>query len=205
MRIVRYVSAWVAALLLAQAILYGQEWQNPLAPQPEAKLLELVVGRTQTCGAHLEGKTEPDKGDVALAEKLSMKLLFRPGRFKLKWEADSETAEGKRETVISFNPLPEEERLGPADNESEDLNKVLNRLSGTVHIDPVTQNITRIYGDLTEAVWVKPHWFPLRLSSLSFRYYQTSGPGGWRPERLNVEAEGYFVTKHFPLRFDCGS
>jgi hypothetical protein len=170
-----------------------------------AQALAWAVERYVTCPARLEESAATSKAettDIAIAEKLTMSLVFRAGRFALEWQAD----EGE-ERVLAFKPWADKSRwLKPEKGESGDFNKALNHLAGTIRLDKETGEFTRIEGRLTEAVWIFPKWYkPLRLSRLAFSYTQAARPEGWQPERLTVDAEAYFIEKYFPLRFDCSA
>lgn len=150
--------------------LHAQE-RSLFAPDPEGKVLERAVRRTRTCAARVENTDKIDTEEVAFAEKLAIPLIFREGRFRLEWKADSDIEQG-HETALAFSPLPEGEQLAPREGESENVNKVLNHLSGFIHLDTQTGNITKIHGDLADNVWVDWHHAPANMTLLSFQYDQ---------------------------------
>lgn len=178
-----------------------------------AGILRRAVSKTRLCAAYPK-KTENgkpakiEKEEVSFASKLGIPLMFKPGRFHLERKPDSGTEDGESETVIAFTPLPEKAQLKPETGENSSLNKVLNRLAGTVHIDPETESITRIYGDLTDNVWIHKRGAPANMTILSFQYYQIPRQNGWIPDKLNAGAKLWLggiipVNPKFNLVFSC--
>jgi hypothetical protein len=145
----------------------------------------------------------PRKEETGIAKELSLPLLFRSGRYKLTELLDSGTAEGESERVIRFSPREPGEQLEAYAGESGSLNKVLNQLAGEVFLSRETGEITRIYSDLTESLWLYPKWYlpPFKLRELTFQFTFEAGV----PKSLGIEAQTTFGSRHYPLSYDCGT
>lgn len=174
-------------------------------PAPEAPpsspfavdLLETGVRLLKTCGYTMldrhsfdgEGN-EIDLKDAEdkfkIAEKLSLPLLLRSGRFHLnKPIPPNENPLGR--VILLFAPHPEHERLRPRETDDKNLEKVLNSLSGHVYIDPDRQNITEIKGNLANEVSFRiwHNIIPITVRKIDFTYSERYEPGyGWLPETL---------------------
>lgn len=209
MRIIRVVTCWSLTLGGAQS-LPAQE----ASPSPRETLAR-AVDKSIRCLAYpdtgRDGKAPKVSGEeTSFATRLDIRLMFKPGRYDLKREMDSSTAEGRREIVIHFTPRTSGEQIERAEGESANLNKVLNNLAGFVYIDPETESITRIYGDLADNVWVEKHGAPANITVLSFQYHQVPQAGRWIPATLKANAKlwlGFFLpwSPKYALRFSCGT
>lgn len=219
-RCVLVIGATLAWMLLTH-IIVGQDQRGGGEPKFDAVasgMLRRAVGKARRCPAYAEkfddGKPATIKEEeVAFAKDLEIPLVFSPGRFQLEQKPDSETREGKREAVIAFKPWGESRALeAPASKRK--IDKVLDQLFGTVHIDPESENITRIYGNFAGSVWLRrPGWKytllpPANLTTFAFKYSQGQRGEEWLPTTLKADAKlevlRIDINRTYDLRFDCG-
>lgn len=197
----------------------------------EAKVLDRAVRKWQDCRIGSVDVTKYDKDHNVIGHKfedpdgntahrltgLSLPLLFRWGRYNLRFLPNAPLEDGTEAAVIQFSPRPDP--IEAEENESEDLNKALNKLSGTVYLNLEPEgvgggNIVRVYGNLKREVSYS-RWYTLSkpifwLQELGFSLKQKRQGESWRPD---VVMGGYTwrrlggdpVPNDFRLTYDCGT
>src|SRR6185369_11754227 len=157
-----------------------------------------VISQTLVCDKdeaieELDGNGKP-KGQIKDEDSedknhLSMNLakLFKEGRYTY-WTEGLTMLNDRIAIKIQFVPGPEEKQPGPEERPNEGmrtqevekgLNKVLNRLHGTMYLDQETLGIVRLEAHLPEEVFHKMVW----VSKTDITYEQTYVFGIWVPKR----------------------
>jgi hypothetical protein len=147
----------------------------------------------------------PSKQKKGEAEKVSVPILFREGRFKLE-PPRPVFLDNRSAMIVKFLPVQEIFRLDA--KEGEDSNKIrgMNLLSGEVFIDPATGSIMRAEGVLTEDVSYLAGI--ITVTSAKFVFTQRHVEGKWLPEKvtnwvkLNIR---FYPDEHrrYTTTFDC--
>ena len=195
-------------------------------PSPEDKILARAVEKmrkkcpytTTKLSYDPEGKlvaTPDEKEKGKITEKLSIPLLFKPGRFQLKQVPGSQAEEsGEDFTVIVFKPWEERHQLKAIKDEDDDVNKTLNQLTGSVTIDPKTGGFVRIDANLSERVSYTRWWLlgidAAWMKEVNFSLTQRFDFWRWNPVslRATVKYGRKFlddVHDEYVTTFDCGN
>ncbi len=137
-------------LFLFSVILTGQE-----QPVDKATLIARAAAKYAACTREVvnvnfdkngkKKKGDRDKQDGVVAKKLTIPLIFRPGRYDLKPLSANVLPNGHVEAAYRFSPLAETLRL--KDDPRDDLfdkgiSRILNELAGVVRIDTTTETLT---------------------------------------------------------------
>lgn len=115
-----------------------------------------------------------DGKDGEAVKKISLPVLFRPGRFELSFGPDQMTKQNVLARVIHYSPLPEDRQLKALKGEDKDNHRVMNHMMGEVFIDPATGGIIRAKGDLKNNLeWKakKIKVFELKVASFLIEQY----------------------------------
>jgi hypothetical protein len=162
---------------------------------------------------------EDTKEKDELTNRMSIPILFKPGRFRLKALPSSWMPDGSPAEVIGFSPLPEAEERKAGPGEDQDVNRTFNRMSGAVFLDPETGSIMRVYADLVGEVaytrWWMLGYHPVRMKAIHFTYDQALRHGRWeealfsatldywRRDRWDKEKRDRHDT--YVVTFPCGT
>ncbi|MDP2641793.1 MAG: hypothetical protein Q8P21_00660 [bacterium] len=187
-------------LVLVSLCVLGTGISHAEIPSSPVEILSLAISQTRFCeyeskretldGDHNVIAARPiDKEDEGATSKLSLPIMFRPGRFRL--EEREEIIDNRPTVVIRFSPLPPKLRLAARKGENKHYNKAMNSLTGRVEIDQTTGHIKSIEAWLAEHVgydFILPNVFVLR--ELNFTMKQRLNGHGWEPESITLEIEG---------------
>ena len=164
-----------------------------------AERLSRAVAKAKICGKYKVVKTRVENGvektatlgeeDGKAMEKLSLPLLFKPGRFALSCGND-QVLSGRVVSVVNFEPQPQNLALQAVGDEDRHYNRAMNHLQGSVFIDTETGSIVRIEARLLEAVpyiWAGIEMF--KLKSLDFEFDQRLKGERWIPSHLQLNVK----------------
>ncbi len=165
-----------------------------------------------------------DSSESKVAKSLSLFLLFKSGRYLIDMnEEKAPRKTGADAPVITFEPRPENERIKGGKGMDGYINEALNRLTGTVIIDPTTGSIAEASGILPQEYWAEAGF---KIIALDFRYLQQARPERWLPQTLTgtfkyqtVDPPDkkwkwvmvwkalpvYYFHKEFTVNFQCGT
>ena len=208
--------------LLFWLFMLGTELGGEVESNPAAEaMLAKAVAKAPRCKPNVKKFTidaqgneelEQTKNDTeGLAEKLSLRTLFKPGRFELRREADSEFPDHSPKIVISFKPWESGYRLKASKGEDGDVNAALNELAGTVTIDPITASLVEVRANLASKVDYS-RWYSLgmtlaTLERVDLTYTQEWQRSRWCPTHLDagvkISHPGPDFRKHYVGTFTC--
>ncbi|OHA92217.1 MAG: hypothetical protein A3J09_01915 [Candidatus Zambryskibacteria bacterium RIFCSPLOWO2_02_FULL_51_21] len=164
------------------------------------ELLAQAVAQTRSCkydpekytvdekgGLH---KKKPDKQDGKFAQRLSVPLLFKPGRFRLDFGPDTVTSENRRVMVVNFHPVDEAFRLPAGKDENKYLNQAMNELGGSAQIDPATGDFASIHAEFKGKLPFDWHGVKYaELTEAEVNLSQTSITGDWLPAVFDLRVK----------------
>jgi hypothetical protein len=200
--------------LLIVALLLLRPPQVPLEPPSQASMVERAVEMVKTCPHSKIDRTEiskdgtikgeADKKESAEAEKMTISVLLRPGRFV--WKAGMDIAPVLGGWGVKFHFLPSPKKQPEArPGEDERYNQVMNNLAGDVIIDQNGQ-IVRV-----EAYLTKPQLFAMwsvRIATAKVIFNQKKVGVDWYPDSVNVDIGAQFlgfpVHRTYFTAFNCG-
>lgn len=143
------------ALLLAWPLAGGLPAQAPRVPPPAATLVHNAVALVVPCKYGVRARQE-SKGVVTEAElsareramqsRVSMIVLFRPGRFTYTG-ARPERVNGVDVWNVTFVPATSGQPA-PLPGEDERINRAMNNMTGVVQIDQATGGIVHVKASL---------------------------------------------------------
>ena len=142
-------------------------------------------------------ESEPlDNNENDVAQKISLPILFRVGRFQLSRSDDEVTREGLQAIVIKFSPQGEKIlRLKPEKGGDPTYNRGMNNLAGKVFIDPATGSIMRAEGWLTEGISFRWKFIPGgRIEKLDFEFIQERRGRKWIPSEMTITVKVSFLV-----------
>lgn len=156
------------------------------------EMLKRAVEKSRVCEHETrtaDGKKENSgrEGQEDTAGKLSLAILFRPGRFSLKLENNAPVEDGRSVDLIRFTSKPEKEHLKALKGEDKKFNWAMNRMHGTVTLDRETGGIIRIEAKTEPNLPAKKFGIKYaELQSLMFSLEQKLVGDVWLPERSRV-------------------
>lgn len=135
--------------LLAYGLLSLGTSQAQVQPTPE-KLLSRAISQVELCPSHTDItdmetglRIFPTHEDKAVGKKTDPRKIFRDGRFQISIEY-----EGWNFYQLRFTPWPSEKQLKALPGESENVERAINHVSGTIRIDKETGSIIVVDGNL---------------------------------------------------------
>ncbi|KKW09859.1 MAG: hypothetical protein UY47_C0004G0033 [Parcubacteria group bacterium GW2011_GWB1_49_7] len=153
-----------------------------------------------------EKRADHDRDQGEAVNKLSLAILFKPGRFELSYGEMVTAHDGRRALVIRFSAKPEKDHLRIASGEDKRFNWGMNRMSGFVKIDEATGGIIRIEGE-TPGNQEFRKWIKLaELHTLKFSLKQKLIGDRWMPEsslitlhvskRILADQHSRYITRY---------
>ena len=200
-----------AGILMAISPFFGGNERDPtemLAKGVElARICPHVTEKIEWDEHGREKEADSGKDRDETASKLSLSVLFKPGRFRLENGENLTVPDGRTVSVIRFGPRPEKEHLKTGPGEDKRFNWGMNRMSGYVHIDDATGGIVRIEGKTPGNQVFKKFIKLAELKTLEFTLEQKLVGDTWLPQEsvitlhvektLMVDLRGRYITRYY--------
>jgi hypothetical protein len=218
----RYFVSLVIWFVVCQVGVAQEQAHNP------AEVLSRAVSKARLCPyettrekldenhRHIEFVPKADDEDTRQAERLSLYLMFRPGRYELEDVVREATFDDREALTVRFWPQPEEKRLKHLKGEDERYHWAMNRLAGKVFVDKETRGFIQVEARLPftapyEALGITV----FKLHELTFLMDQKLWSTEWLPDKIEMELHYTHRRKLFPLlwrevhekytlHFNCG-
>lgn len=178
-------------LVLLSVCLLGTGSAGMEKGQDPEKILAQAIALTRICPNTTrkvdiehgqEKKSDHGRDQSETTNKVTLAILFKPGRFDLSYVERATLPDGTISPAIRFLSKPEKEHLKAKSGEDKRFNWGMNRMNGWVYIDKPTGGIIRIEGKTPGNQPFRKLIRLAELHALEFSLKQRFIGNRWMPE-----------------------
>lgn len=132
-------------------------------------------------------RIEENNGGKSEKPKITLPMLFRPGRY-LYADVGNWLVASREVRVVSFYPAPSRSQPQALPGEDKDYHKAMNHLAGWIYFDRETGEIARVDARLNRELSYR--WGFVSIKETNIVFEQSFVEGDWQPTVFHLDFDG---------------